>query len=136
LDSSIEGAARQHNLMDGVSLAPGGVARRLLPPLSADNLGERLRAIRERRNFQALTELSGNALATPDKILARIGPALERLPEEQAAPAMFAVASRYARAGQWTLAREAFLLMVDRYPAHPLAADAYRWLVRYNSSSE
>jgi hypothetical protein len=26
--------------------------------------------------------------------------------------------------------------MVDRYPTHPLAADAYRWLVRFHASSE
>ena len=26
--------------------------------------------------------------------------------------------------------------MVDRYPAHPLSVDAYRWLIRHNSSSE
>src|SRR5260370_42695720 len=38
--------------------------------------------------------------------------------------------------GEWTMAREASLIMVDRYPAHQLAADAYRWLIRHNSSSE
>jgi hypothetical protein len=27
-------------------------------------------------------------------------------------------------------------MMVDRYPTHPLAADAYRWLVGFHSSSE
>jgi len=46
------------------------------------------------------------------------------------------VATQYARQGQWPLAREAFLLMVDRYPAHALSADAYRWLIHHNSSSE
>src|SRR5207244_631898 len=29
-----------------------------------------------------------------------------------------------------------FLLMVDRYPAHPLSMDAYRWMIRHNGSSE
>jgi hypothetical protein len=46
------------------------------------------------------------------------------------------VASQFARQGQWPLAREAYLLMVARYPAHPLSVEAYRWLVRHNSSSE
>src|SRR5262249_25502556 len=36
----------------------------------------------------------------------------------------------------WTLARETYLLMVDRYPAHPLSAEAYRWLIRQNTSGE
>jgi hypothetical protein len=52
------------------------------------------------------------------------------------APAAFHIADRYAQAGQWELAREAYLLMVDRYPAHPLSANAYRWLIRHNTSSE
>src|SRR5262249_53459304 len=59
-----------------------------------------------------------------------------KLPPDQGAVATFNVANHFARAGQWHLAREAFLLMVDRYPAHPLAADAYRWLVRFHASRE
>ena len=58
------------------------------------------------------------------------------MPDEQGSAAAFAIASHFARNGQWTLAREGYLLMVDRYPAHPRAADAYRWLIQYNSSSE
>ena len=38
--------------------------------------------------------------------------------------------------GQWGLAREVFLLLVDRYPTHPRTADAYRWLIRHHCSSE
>src|SRR5207249_6829853 len=29
-----------------------------------------------------------------------------------------------------------FLFMVERYPTHPLSADAYRWLIRHASSGE
>ena len=86
--------------------------------------------------MQAFVETPAGGLTDPDKMLAQLGPMLATLPDDQAAAAAFAVANQYARLGQWTLAREAFLLMVDRYPAHPASADAYRWLVRYNSSSE
>jgi hypothetical protein len=58
------------------------------------------------------------------------------MPDDQAAAAAFALASHYSRQGQWTMAREVFLLMADRYPAHPRTADAYRWLIRFSSSSE
>src|SRR5205807_9826632 len=75
-------------------------------------------------------------LNDPNKLLAELGPRLAAMPENQAAPTVFAVANQYARLGHWTLAREVFLLMVDRYPEHPLTADAYRWLIRHNSSSE
>ncbi len=34
------------------------------------------------------------------------------------------------------MAREAYLLMIERYPSHPQTADAYRWLIRYSSSGE
>src|SRR5260370_18073416 len=34
------------------------------------------------------------------------------------------------------MAREIYRLMADRYPAHPLAIEAYRWLVRHDSTSE
>src|SRR5205823_731258 len=36
----------------------------------------------------------------------------------------------------WDLAREMFLLMADRYPLHPRTAEAYRWLIKHNTSSE
>src|SRR5262249_34180445 len=70
------------------------------------------------------------------RTLAQVAPTLAKLPDDQGAAAAFAIANQYVRKGQWTLAREAFLLMVDRYPSHPLSADAYRWLIRHVSSSE
>src|SRR6266487_1556318 len=29
-----------------------------------------------------------------------------------------------------------YLYLVDRFPAHPLSAQAYRWLIRLNTSTE
>jgi photosystem II stability/assembly factor-like uncharacterized protein len=128
-------AVNHVGLMDGTILPPGGVARRNVekPKEPAADIAQ---AIRTRRNLETLAETPVQGLTDPDKLLAEIGPMLATLKPEQGAPAAFAVADGFARAGHWTLAREAFLLMVDRYPAHPLAADAYRWLIRYNSSGE
>jgi photosystem II stability/assembly factor-like uncharacterized protein len=122
------------DLMDGIVLSPGGEARRKLPEVA--KLSDDVRhAIQTRRNLQALAELP-DGLGDPNKMLAQIGPALKELPDDQGAPAAFAVANQYARQGQWALAKEVFLLMVDRYPAHPLSADACRWLIRHSASSE
>jgi photosystem II stability/assembly factor-like uncharacterized protein/tetratricopeptide (TPR) repeat protein len=121
-------------LMYGIVLAPGGEARRKLREV-AELAPEARRAIQTRRNLQALAELK-DGLGDPNKLLAQIGPSLKELPDDQGAPAAFAVASNYARQGQWALAREVFLLMADRYPMHPLSADACRWLIRHSSSSE
>ncbi len=135
LASRVEGAAAHRTLMQGVNVAAGGSARRTLAPLKEMD-AEVVKAARARRNLQALAEVDAGKLTDPNRLLAQVVPTLANLPEHQGAPAAFAVANQYARMGQWTLAREVFLALVDRYPAHPLAADAYRWLIRHNTSSE
>jgi hypothetical protein len=135
LASRADGAAGDRDLMQGVVLAPGGAARRA-PADPGQPPAEVLKAVRLRRNLETLSEATSADLAEPGKLLAEVAPVLKALPDDQGAAAAFAIASRYARLGQWQVARELYLLMVDRYPAHPLSADAYRWLVRHNSSSE
>jgi hypothetical protein len=135
LASHLAGAATHRGLMQGVALAPGGVARRKQASAEAPT-AEVLKAVRLRATLRLLAEGKGGKLADPDRVLSQIGPMLRDMPDDQAAPAAHAVASQFARRGQWGLAREAFMLLVDRYPAHPLAADGFRWLLRHNSSSE
>jgi hypothetical protein len=135
LADRLPGSAAHRDLMQGVSLAPGGLARRKLPAVD-EPAGAMLRAVRQRANLRALAETPAEQLTNPERLLAQIGPMLADMPDHQAAPAAFSVATNYARNGQWTLAREAFQLLADRYPTHPLALDAYRWLIQHNSSSE
>jgi len=134
LDSRPDKPAPRSDLMDGIVLQFGGEARRKLPDVPPLTEAER-HALQTRRNLQALTEVP-EGLSSGNKLLAQIGPALKELPDDQGAPAAFAVASQYARLGQWALAKEVFLLMVDRYPAHTLSAEAIRWLIRHSASSE
>jgi photosystem II stability/assembly factor-like uncharacterized protein len=134
LAASAAGAEDQHGLMQGVELARGGLARRTLDQTQPSP--DAVKAIRRRAELQALCETPIGGLTEPDKLLSRIGPMLADMPDDQAGQAAFAVATQFARAGQWDIAREAFLLMVDRYPAHPRTADAFRWLIRHNASSE
>jgi photosystem II stability/assembly factor-like uncharacterized protein len=134
LASRIQGADTHHDLMQGSTLAAGGLARRPIPP-PAEDADEAERVQRKLTAVQALT-LAPPGLADADRLLGQLGPLLSELPDDKAAPAAFAVATQYARLGQWALAREAFLLMVDRYPTHPLSVDALRWLLRHGSSSE
>jgi photosystem II stability/assembly factor-like uncharacterized protein len=135
LDSRLGGAAAHRDLMEGIALAAGGTARREMAALAEPD-ADVLKAIRARRNLEVLAEVPAGGLADPSKVLAQLGPALTTLPDDLAARAAYAVASQFARTGQWPLAQEAFQLMVDRYPTHPLAVAAYRWLLRYGSSSE
>lgn len=124
-----EAAAAAH-FLDGLSQTVGETRRdqrgtaRIDPDLR--------QALTTRRNLMALAE----RIDAPERLLGNIDQMLARLPEDQAAAAAFAIGSHHARQGEWTLARETFLLMVDRHPAHPLAAEAYRWLIRHAGSSE
>ncbi len=130
----LEGAAGVRQLphpLAGLDLQPGSGVRRVLP--AAETVPDDVvKAARARRNLEVLIA----NLDDPAKALAQIGPTLAHLPDDQGAAAALALASQYARLGQWQLAREVFLLMVERYPAHPLAAGAYRWLIHHSSSSE
>jgi photosystem II stability/assembly factor-like uncharacterized protein len=135
LDSTIPSAKEHRQLMQGITLAMGGEARRDLGPVP-DLTKELKKTWETRRNLLALAESPASPLSDPNKLLARIAPTLDGLPDDQAAPAANAVAGRFARLGQWELAREVHLLVVDRYPTHPLAIDSCRWLIAHNCSSE
>ena len=129
----IEGSADHTQLMQGVDLTPGGEARRSVVDHAVSP--DELRVIRSRLNLRAMAD-HPSELVKPEQLLTQIGPMLADMPDEQAGRAAHAAAMQYVRIGQWSLAREAFLLMIDRYPAHPLSVEAYRWLMRHNCSSE
>jgi tetratricopeptide (TPR) repeat protein len=135
LADRLEGAAYHHDLMQGLNLPPGGPARRAVVAVE-EPTPEQVKALRQQANLRALAEASPGGSSNLDRLLAQVGPMLEDLPDDQAAPAAHAVAMQYVRLGQWELARELFLLLVERYPTHPLAADACRWLIYHSSSSE
>ena len=97
---------------------------------------ELVKAIQRQATLQALSETPADTLNDPNRLLSRIGPMLANMPDDMAANTAFGVANRYVRMGQWSMAREVFLLLVERYPAHPLAMESYRWLIRHNSSTE
>jgi photosystem II stability/assembly factor-like uncharacterized protein len=128
-------ALSHHDLMQGVECAPGGLARRLLPRLTLPS-EDLVKGLRQAANLEMLAQQPPSRLTNPQRLLGQLGPMLDHLPDEHAAPAAHAVACHLARSGQWELAREAFLFVADRYSTHPLGLDACRWLIRYHSSSE
>jgi photosystem II stability/assembly factor-like uncharacterized protein len=134
--SSIESAEQHRDLLAGLPpFASGGLARRAQERAKEPD-PDLVKAIQTRRNLQALADLPPNNLVDGDKLMSQIKPALEKMPDQQAAAAAFAIGQQYARQGQWLLARETFLMLAESYPTHPLAADACRWLIRHDCSSE
>ena len=139
LATRLEDALGDEHLMQGISLAHGGQARRDLPPVEEEAIKARPlleKAVQKRRTLEGLVRGDGGELATPEQVLSQILPAIKDMPGDHGQRMIYALANQYAQAGQWILAREAFLLMADQYPNHPLTLDAYRWLIRYQSSSE
>jgi photosystem II stability/assembly factor-like uncharacterized protein len=135
LADCLAGAAGHRELMQGIDLAPGGLARRNLPAASEIS-PEARKAIRTRANLWAMAEQPSSELASPERLLANIGPALADMPDDAGARVAGGLAQLYVRKGQWALAREAHLLVVERYPTHPLAVESYRWLLMHQASSE
>ncbi len=135
LAAHIDGAARHRALMEGIDLPAGGLARRARTD-SEEMSEDWTKAIRQRATLESLSETPAGPLNDPNRLLSRVGPMLADMPDDMAASTAFAVANRYVRMGQWSLAREVFALVVKRYPTHPLAMESYRWLIRHNSSSE
>jgi photosystem II stability/assembly factor-like uncharacterized protein len=135
LGSTLEGADGLRHLMDGVPAAAVGVARRELKPV-AEPRADLVKANRLQRNLRTFADRPVADLADAEKLLPQVATTLAALPEDQAVSSLLAVAGSFARRGQWQLAREAYLLLVDRYPAHPRAVEAYRWLIRLNTSGE
>ena len=135
VSGSLANAASQRHMMEGLNLAQGGTARRRLAPEPEPD-ADYDKALKARRNLDTLTQgalaRAGQQRSAPGST----GAAPGRLAARDGRAAAYAIANRYVQSGQWELAREAFLLLADRYPAHPLAVNAYRWLIRHNTSSE
>src|SRR5262245_39149743 len=124
---------------DGIALAPGGAARREQPALTERDEAARaalVKAHEKRRNVQAIIDGGAGPVANPEQALSQLGDATKDLPAMDAGRALYTAATSYAHAGQWGMAREGYLMLLDKYPAHPLSLDAARWLVRFQASSE
>ena len=129
----------QTRFFDGIPLAPGGAARREQVPLTEKDDAARaalVKAHEKKRNVQAVIDGQAGPVANPEQALAMLGNAVYDLPPSDAGKALYTAATAYAKGGHWSMAREAYLMLLDKYPAHPLGIDAARWLVRFQSSSE
>ena len=115
------------HFLSGVTI-PIGSARREPPKVDAE-ASEQVLVTRQVANLL-------EKMPTSEALVTQLTPMLAKLPDEQAAHLAFHVASTCAQNGEWDLARELYLTLVDRCPAHPLSAEACRWLLRHNTSSE
>lgn len=123
-------ATAERHWLEGIEAKAGETRRDI--PLEGKMDAKLQQALSARR---AVIDLAEN-LEDPARTMSLLPIALDKMPEEQAAPAAFTIAGSYAERGQWYFAQEMYLYLVDRFPAHPLSAEGYRWLIRLNTSSE
>lgn len=132
-----------------INPGPGGPWRSLLAASSARLEGARrplpmpepldasaTKALEQRRLHEALARPGALAPADAERSASGLGATLDRLDDARGAPFLDRLASGAERSGRWQLARELRAMLVDRYPAHPLALASTRWLIGHESSGE
>jgi len=126
----------QRDFFSGISLSPGGEARRVLGEASDQSIDNLRRAAQGRRNLHAILNRAEERGADDGRWLGEIGELTRGMDEGSAAELLFQLAERYRQRGRPEMAAESFDLLAGRYPKHPLATASLVWLVQYYSSSE
>lgn len=132
--SELPADVAERGLMAGVSLQPGGEARRRLPDFS-EGVEARLQAAQRQRNAQAIIEQAERG-GDDALLLAQVGDLTRGLEGPLAGRLLFELARRYHRGGRGELAAETLDLLAKQHPDHPLAPAAATWLVQYHASAE
>lgn len=126
----------ERDFFSGITLHPGGEARRVLIEHSTQGIDAMKRIAQKHRNMQAI--LSRPELSQQDqaRFVAQIGELTAGLDESSAAGVIHQLGQQFYQSGRWQLAADTFQALVDRYPEHPLSQATLAWLVQYWSSSE
>ncbi len=133
--SAMEDAEQHTALMQGVQLERGGQARRLAVEFDQDAFESATKASGEMHDvYQRLRKMRQSPILA-GALIQTIENMLANLDEERAGEALFALGQEFIDLGQWPQAKEVFIMMLDRYPAHRLALEAARWNALYSSSS-
>jgi len=120
----------------GLSVAPGGDARRPGTVAAGKNPELLRRLAQRRRSALAIVERSGQDPRTRAALLAEARELTEGLDNATAADILYQSAQRYHGAGDWPLAAEVLEMLCQGYADEPLARPAQLWLVQYYASSE
>ncbi len=126
----------------GIDLAPGCDARRTLYGSYADYWDEIELRMRHRsstrstiRHLSQETDKSGpSGLAT--RLASSVNELTRKIDQDAAVQSLLEMAKLRQADGDWDAAREAYEILARNYSAHPMARDAFRWLVQYYSAEE
>ena len=126
----------RRDFFSGISLSPGSDGRRLLDDATLEGLESLQRLAQHRRSTQAVLERAGDDPGQSMALAAQLGEMIRGLDPAGAAEMLYHLGHRCYQTGRWPLAAEAFKLLAEQFPEHPLARPAIVWLVQYYASSE
>lgn len=123
------------DFFSGLTLHPGGEARRSLENPTSDNSETLRRAAQKHRNVQAILARSDTDVAAA-RLNGQVQDLISGIAPREAGHVLHQLAQRHQRSGRWELAAEAMESLAQRYPNHSLTPAAQLWLVQYYSSGE
>jgi photosystem II stability/assembly factor-like uncharacterized protein len=119
-------------LLSGITLAPGGDARRRAAAIFDRDLDRLQKIAQRRRNLEELLERGEGSPLWAGQVVSLT----DGLDAPAAGDLIFQLAEGYRTRGRLDLAADTFYLLAKRHPEHPLAEQALRWLVIFYASSE
>jgi hypothetical protein len=126
----------KRDVMSGIALQPGSEARRQYAHASAGDLAALQTAARKRHNVQQLLARIESDATVGAGWLGQVGDLTKGLSSHQSGEIVWQLGRKYQEVGKSNQAAEAFHLLVEKYPQHPLADAAALWLVQYYASGE
>ena len=126
----------RRDFFSGIEIAPGSVSRRDLPAVPAADLNRRQRVAQQRRHAQAILDRAERMAGSVETLLAQIDDLTRDLDDDSRGHILYQLADRYHRTGHWESASEAYTVLSQRFPSHPLTPQAMLWLVQYHASVE
>lgn len=124
--------ANDRRIFAGISLQPGGGARRPQTVTPTADLQTLRKMAQKRRNMRTLLAKERGTAAWSGQI----NDLTNDLDPHDAAELLFQLAGNYRADGRWALAERTFEQLAARYPEHPLADVALEWLIANFASGE
>lgn len=124
------------DFLSGITLHPGGEARRMLVEPDGDAMEKLRRVAQKQQSLETIFERATETTGGGQHILGEIDGLAADLGDEQAGQVLMQLAARYHRTGKWDLAAETLQRLADQYPEHRLAPAALQWLVQAWASGE
>lgn len=124
------------DIFSGIAIPAASDARRAQVAASPWAVEEMRRMAQQQRNVRAILDRADESTRDPGHFMAHVAPLTATLDDDSAAGVLHQLGDYYWRSGRWPQAAETFDALLTRFPDHPLAPAAARWLAHYWASGE